>query len=65
MSEVACGCRSEDEGARTVMCAEHWDWLVAWLDEPPKDLPGLRELVRQSRFQHPRTHETPPADPKV
>jgi uncharacterized protein (DUF1778 family) len=35
------------EDSRTRLSKEDWDRFVAKLDEPPKDLPELRRLMRE------------------
>jgi len=36
-----------DEETRLVVSPEEYAWLCKLMDEPPRDLPELRELVRQ------------------
>jgi uncharacterized protein (DUF1778 family) len=42
---------AEREGVKIPLTAEHWVEFCKRLDEAPKDLPGMRELLaRPSRF---------------
>jgi uncharacterized protein (DUF1778 family) len=36
-------------GPRIVFSAEAYDWLVAYLEEPPGDCPKLRKLFQEER----------------
>jgi len=36
-------------GPPIILSAEAFDWLVAYLDEPPRDLPKLRKLFQGER----------------
>jgi uncharacterized protein (DUF1778 family) len=42
---------AEKEGLKVLLSAEHWADLCKRLDEAPKDLPGMRQLLaRPTRF---------------
>jgi uncharacterized protein (DUF1778 family) len=36
-------------GPPIVLSPEAYDWLLAYLDEPPRDLPKLRKLFQEER----------------
>jgi uncharacterized protein (DUF1778 family) len=36
-------------GPPIVFSAEAYDWLVAYLEEPPRDCPKLRKLFQEER----------------
>lgn len=36
-------------GPPIILSAEAYDWLVAYLEEPPRDLPKLRKLFQEER----------------
>jgi hypothetical protein len=46
-THVGCGCKYGTYV--TTLCVKHWDALQKRLDEPPREIPALREALLRHR----------------